>query len=50
MAPVPYVIEEAPNHVFVAVNHVILRPEVPGAKFWKFFEVIQDFLEIGLDL
>ena len=50
MAPVPYVIEEAPNYVFVAVDYFILRPEVPGAKFWKFLEVIQDFLEIGLDL
>ena len=48
--PVPDIIEEAPNYVFISINHLILSPKISRAKFRKFFEIIQDLLEIDLNL
>jgi len=46
----PDIIQEAPNYVFISINHLILSPKISRAKFRKFFEIIQDLFEIYLDL
>ena len=50
VVPVPYVVEKAPYNIGVALYHLILRPKVPRAKLWVFFEIAHDFGEVGLNL
>jgi hypothetical protein len=50
VVPVPDVVEEAPNRIFVAIDNLLLRPEVSGAKSWEIFEKAHNFHKIGLDL
>ena len=50
MAPVPYVIKEPPYHIFIAIDDLLLRPEVPRTKPWKIFKVPHNLHEISLYL
>ena len=50
MAPVPYVIKEPPNHIFIPIDYLLLRPQKPGAKPWKIFKIAHNLHEISLYL
>lgn len=47
--PVPNVIKESPDFIFVALNQVILRPEISRAELRKLLEIAHHFVEVGVD-
>ena len=50
MAPVPYVIKEAPYDILIAIDYLLLRPKVPGTKPRKVFKVPHDLHKVSLYL
>ena len=50
VAPVPYVVKEAPDYLFVTIYHLLLGPEISRAKSWKVLKEVHHFVKIGLDL
>lgn len=48
--PMPNIVKEAPDNIWITLYHVLRRPEVPRAKSWELLEIVHDFGEVGLDL